>query len=139
MTLCLPLFLAGEESERRFAGAHPTITVDGCDKLCAKHGTEAYSGQVAASLVVSDLVGDRLAACHRSQRHLDKNDEEAVWIVSERIATTVDELLAAAPKRRTRRRAMPQERLPGHAPAAAAPPWASSKSTGGRRLSTASR
>ena len=98
VTLCLPLFLAGEESERRFAGAHPTITVDGCDKLCAKHGTEAYSGRVAASLVVSDLVGDRLAACHRSQRHLDKNDEEAVWIVSERIAATVDELLAAAPQ-----------------------------------------
>lgn len=35
VTLCLPLFLAGEEQERRFARQHPTITVDGCDKLCA--------------------------------------------------------------------------------------------------------
>ena len=87
-------------AERRFAREHPTITVDGCDKLCAKRGTEQYSGQVAASLVVSDILGDRLAGCHRSQRDLDKADEEAVWIVAERIAAEVDELLAAAPQRR---------------------------------------
>jgi hypothetical protein len=99
VTLCLPLFLAGEESERRFAKTHPTVTVDGCDKLCAKHGTEAYSGQVAASLVVPDLVGgERLALCHRSQRHLDRNDEETVWIVAERLAATVDELMAQSPE-----------------------------------------
>ena len=55
VTLCLPLFLAGEEQERRFARQHPTITVDGCDKLCAKRGTETYSGQVACSL---NLDGD---------------------------------------------------------------------------------
>jgi uncharacterized metal-binding protein len=95
VTLCLPLFLAGEESERKFARTHPTITVDGCEKLCAKRGTETYSGSVAASLVVPDLVGaERLARCHRSQRKLDQNDEEAVWIVAERLAATVDELLA---------------------------------------------
>ena len=38
VTLCLPLFLAGEEGERRFAREHPTITVDGCPKLCADAG-----------------------------------------------------------------------------------------------------
>src|SRR5512137_3216561 len=84
VTLCLPLFLAGEEQERRFARQHPTITVDGCDKLCAKLGTEQFSGQVAASLVVTEILGDRLAGCHRSQRDSGKADEEAVWIVAER-------------------------------------------------------
>ena len=68
VTLCLPLFLAGEEGERRFAREHPTITVDGCSKLCAKLGTEKYSGQVGASLVVSDILGDRATGCHRSIR-----------------------------------------------------------------------
>jgi hypothetical protein len=29
VTLCLPLVLAGEEQEQRFARQHPTITVDG--------------------------------------------------------------------------------------------------------------
>ena len=72
VTLCLPLFLAGEEQERRFARQHPTITVDGCDKLCAKRGTEQYSGQVAASLVVTDILGDRVAKCHRSARDFDQ-------------------------------------------------------------------
>ena len=97
VTLCLPLFLAGEEQERRFARLHPTITVDGCDKLCAKRGTEQYSGQVAASLVVTDVLGDRLGKCHRSARDFDKADEEAVWLLAERIAAEVDALSTTAP------------------------------------------
>jgi hypothetical protein len=97
VTLCLPLFLAGDEQERRFAGEHPTITVDGCDKLCAQRGTEQYSGRVAASLIVTDILGDRVAKCHRSARDFDKSDEEAVWIVAERIAAEVDALSATAP------------------------------------------
>jgi hypothetical protein len=92
VTLCLPLFLAGEEGERRFAREHPTITVDGCSKLCAKRGTEKYSGEVSASLVVSDILGNRVKGCHRSTRKRDKADEEAVWLVSERIASEVDAL-----------------------------------------------
>ena len=96
VTLCLPLFLAGEEQERRFARQHPTITVDGCDKLCAKRGTEQYSGQVAASLVVTEVLGDRVAKCHRSARDFDKADEEAVWGMAERIAAEVDALSTAA-------------------------------------------
>ena len=95
VTLCLPLFLAGEEQERRFARQHPTVTVDGCDKLCAKQGTEKYSGQVAASLVVTDILGDRVAKCHRSARDFDRSDEEAVWTVAVRIAAAVDALAAA--------------------------------------------
>ena len=93
VTLCLPLFLAGEEGERRFAREHPTVTVDGCSKLCAKRGTEKYSGEVSASLVVSDILGDRAKHCHRSTRQADKADEEAVWIVAERISAAVDEFI----------------------------------------------
>jgi len=95
VTLCLPLFLAGEEGERRFAREHPTITVDGCSKLCAKRGTEQYSGQVSASLVVGDILGDRAKGCHRSIRNADKADEEAVWLVAERIASEVDALASS--------------------------------------------
>lgn len=92
VTLCLPLFLAGEEQERRFARQHPTITVDGCDKRCAQRGTEQYSGLVAASLVVTDILGSAVEHCHRSTRAFDKVDEEAVWTVAERIAAEVDTL-----------------------------------------------
>jgi uncharacterized metal-binding protein len=92
VTLCLPLFLAGEEGERRFAREHPTITVDGCSKLCAKRGTEKYSGKVSASLVISDILGEHAKGCHRSTRKADKVDEQAVWLVAERIASEVDAL-----------------------------------------------
>lgn len=92
VTLCLPLFLAGEEGERRFAREHPTITVDGCSKLCAKHGTEKYSGEVSMSLVVGDIIGEQIRGCHRSTRNAAKADEEAVWLVAERIAAEVDAL-----------------------------------------------
>lgn len=97
VTLCLPLFLAGEEQERRFARQHPTITVDGCDKLCAKRGTERYSGRVAASLVVTEILGDRVERCHRSARDFDQEDEQAVWILADRIAAEVDSLAGVMP------------------------------------------
>lgn len=92
VTLCLPLFLAGEEGERRFAREHPTITVDGCSRLCAKRGTEKYSGKVTTSLVVGDILGDRAKGCHLSTRDADEADEQAVWILAERIASEVDAL-----------------------------------------------
>ncbi len=95
VTLCLPLFLAGDGGERRFAQEHPTITVDGCGKLCAKRGTEQFSGRVSASLVVSDILGDRAKRCHRSTRDANNADEEAVWLVAERIAAEVDSLAAS--------------------------------------------
>ena len=97
VTLCLPLFLAGEEQERRFARQHPTITVDGCDKRCARRGTERHSGQVAASLVATEVLGQRLEKCHRSARDSGKPEEEAIWLLAERIASEVDALASAAP------------------------------------------
>lgn len=98
VTLCLPLFLGGEEGERRFAREHPTITVDGCSKLCAKLGTEKYSGKVGTSLVVSEILGDRAVGCHHSLRESNEADEHAVWIVAERIATEVDALMTTKPE-----------------------------------------
>ncbi len=94
ITICLPLFLAGDGAERDFATKHPTITVDGCDKLCAKKGTEKYSGQVSAALVVSEILNGECACCARSAKGRSKKDKEAVWLVSEEIAKAVDAILA---------------------------------------------
>lgn len=94
VTICLPLFLAGDGAERDFATEHPTITVDGCDKLCAKKGTEKYSGPVSAALVVSDILNGECACCARSAKDRTEKDKEAVWLVSEEIAKAVDSILA---------------------------------------------
>ncbi len=96
VTLCLPLFLAGNDAERNFARTHPTITIDGCPKQCAKWGTEQHSGPVNAALVVSDILGTEGAACHRSARDASQVDKEAVWAVAESIAAEVNNVLAEA-------------------------------------------
>jgi uncharacterized metal-binding protein len=99
VTLCLPLFLAGNEAERNFARTHPTITIDGCSKQCAKWGTEKHSGPVNAALVVSDILGTESTGCHCSARDASQVDKEAVWAVAERIAAEVDGVLAEAAPR----------------------------------------
>lgn len=94
VTICLPLFLAGNEAEREFARKHPTITVDGCNKLCAKKGTEKYSGPVSAALVVSEILNGKCSCCAVSAKDRSEDDKEAVWLVSEQIAKAVDEIVA---------------------------------------------
>ena len=96
VTLCLPLFLAGNDGERNFARTHPTITVDGCAKQCARWGTEQHSGPVSGALVVTDILGTSSEGCHCSSRELSEEDTAAVWAVAERIAAEVDRVLAAS-------------------------------------------
>lgn len=94
VTLCLPLFLAGNEGERNFAKAHPTITIDGCDKQCARWGTEKHGGPVSKALVVTDILGADAAGCSRSSRVRGQADEKAVAAVAERIVAEVDALIS---------------------------------------------
>ena len=94
VTLCLPLFLAGNEGERNFARTHPVVTIDGCDKQCARWGTEKHGGPVARALVVTDILGGEAAGCSRSLRGRTEADEKAVAAVADRIAAEVDELIA---------------------------------------------
>jgi uncharacterized metal-binding protein len=96
VTLCLPLFLAGNEQERDFARNHPTITVDGCDKRCAQCGTEKHSGPVSAALVVTDMLNGEYPNCVRNSRQRGEVDREAVWVVAETIAAAVDQVLEEA-------------------------------------------
>jgi len=93
VTICLPLFLAGGGEERAFAKYYPTITVDGCDKLCAKVGTERYSGKPAGSIVVTDLTKSPGCFRVRSPRKLDSKSLALAEKVAERIALEVDEVL----------------------------------------------
>jgi uncharacterized metal-binding protein len=92
VTICLPLFLAGGKEERAFAKYYPTITVDGCEKLCAKTATERYSGKPASSLVITDLTSN--PGCLRSgRRKLDSGTLALAKKAAERIAKEVDQVL----------------------------------------------
>ena len=94
VTLCLPLFLAGNEGERNFARTHSVITIDGCDKQCARWGTEKHGGPVARALVVTDILGGAAVGCSRSLRGRAQADEKAIAAVADRIAAEVDALIA---------------------------------------------
>jgi len=94
VTLCLPLFLAGNEQERAFARFYPTIAVDGCDKQCAKRATEKYSAKVAAEVVVDKALQEQGIAVHPQwRRQPDQSGLEAARYIAERIAVQVDQIL----------------------------------------------
>ncbi len=93
VTICLPLFLAGGKGERAFARYYPTITVDGCEKLCAKIGTERHSGKVVSSIVVSDLAKNRNRSELCSHRKLEGEALTFAKEVADRIAREVGEVL----------------------------------------------
>lgn len=93
VTICLPLFLAGGREERAFAGDYPAITVDGCKKLCAKIGTEHYSGKPASSIIVSDFTHNRKHTELGSRRTLNHETLIIAERIAEKIAEEVDAIL----------------------------------------------
>ncbi len=92
-TICLPLFLAGDDKERAFARFFPTIAIDGCAKRCAARATEKHSAIPTASLVISDLLAARGLKAPSSRRQMDIVKEPAANVVAHEIARQVDEIL----------------------------------------------
>jgi len=92
VTICLPLFSIGEKGERMFAKYFPTIAIDGCDKRCAKNAIEKFSGKIACSIVVSDLLRKWGVANPSSRRELNKDGLKAATKVAEEIASAMDDI-----------------------------------------------
>ncbi len=93
VTLCLPLFLAGDDKERAFARFYPTIAIDGCDKRCAARATEKYSATPTASIVIPEFLEARGLAAPHNRRQLDAAGERAAEALAVEIAQRVDEIL----------------------------------------------
>jgi hypothetical protein len=88
-TICLPLFLAGDEQERTFAQRFPTLTLDGCEKRCAKIGTEKYSHAVACGLVIPDVLKKLHLSMKGTREEFDPGLAQAVAI---EVARKMDDL-----------------------------------------------
>ncbi|MCX6250918.1 MAG: putative zinc-binding protein [Bacteroidetes bacterium] len=93
VTLCLPLYLAGGKEERNFAKVFPTISVDGCDKLCAKRSTEKYSGKISGFIDVSKIIGNENALNKKIVRNKDLNKEHLQMI--DEIATEIVRMIGS--------------------------------------------
>ena len=93
VTICLPLFIAGDAGERNFAKTFPAITVDGCAKRCSQVTTEKLSGKPRYAVVVSELLKECGIEVPPSKRSLTQKDQAAINLVAEDIAGKVDEIL----------------------------------------------
>ena len=96
VTICLPLFLAGETEEHGFAKEHPTITVDGCEKLCARKAVTKYSKEPAEGVNVEALLSEWGVEPPKNRRVLDTEDVETAKRLAELLADKVDEIQEAA-------------------------------------------
>ena len=90
VTLCLPLFLAGDSGERMFAERFPTISVDGCNKLCAKKAIEKHSGETAASMDVEKLLKSWGEKPPTSRRELNVKDQAQALRVAQAITREIE-------------------------------------------------
>jgi uncharacterized metal-binding protein len=96
VTICLPLFLAGETQEHGFAKEHPTIAVDGCGKLCAKKAITKYSKEPAAGVDVEALLKEWGVDPPKNRRVLDTKGVETAKRLAKLLADKVDEIQEAA-------------------------------------------
>jgi uncharacterized metal-binding protein len=86
VSLCLPLYLAGDSGEQEFAKKAPVIAVDGCEKACARLSTEKYSGEVREAIDIRALlrewgVEDELSRSHPGELEWELADKLAREIV----------------------------------------------------------
>ena len=95
VTICLPLFLAGDSGERMFAKKFPTVAVDGCRKLCATKAIEKYSGRTSATVDVEGLLDRWGLEPPASRRVLESEDMVTVRRVAQEIAREIDGIKGA--------------------------------------------
>ena len=92
VTICLPLFLAGETEEHGFAKQYPTIAVDGCGKLCAKKAITKYSKKPAAGVDIEAILKEWGVEPPKNRRIFDENDVKLARRLAELLAVKVDEI-----------------------------------------------
>ncbi len=90
-TICLPLFLAGGEGERGFAKRFPTITVDGCGKLCAAIGTTRFSNKPSVEINLEDYP-DFSTLKTEEKWHIQESSSNLVEKLATDIANHVDKI-----------------------------------------------
>ena len=95
VSLCLPLYLAGDGGEREFANKVPVISVDGCAKACARLSTEKYSGKVRDAIDISALLKEWGVEAQLSRSHPGKLEQELTERVAAEIVKKIDALVEA--------------------------------------------
>jgi len=93
VTTCLPLFIAGHKQEREFVWAHPTVTIEGCEKRCAEKALRMFGGKPSATILVTD-VEKETGLVPKSRVYLGKDGEKLADQVAEKVENEVKILLS---------------------------------------------
>ncbi len=96
VTICLPLFLAGESQEHSFAKEHPTISVDGCGKLCAMKAITKYSKKPVESVDVEALMKQWGTEAPKNRRSLGDKDIVLARRLAKQLAERVEAIQEAS-------------------------------------------
>lgn len=105
MTICIPLYLAGGEEERSLVTKSPTITIDGCDKLCAKRSVEKVGGQPIASVAVTNFMKRQSIKLKKdSRRELEPKGVELADTIASKVAAIIEDYLNGQNKVKERRK-----------------------------------
>lgn len=91
-TLCLSLLTLGDAEAQARVREHPTLTIDGCPKACAKINVEAAGGTPAGIYRVFDVYRGHKELKVRSVSELGESGRAMAQILAEEIASKVDEL-----------------------------------------------
>jgi len=91
-TVCLSLLTLGDADAQAEVRDHPTITIDGCPKACAKVNVEAAGGKPVAEYRVFDVYRAHKELKVRSVSELGDAGRQMAQILAEEIAAKVDEL-----------------------------------------------
>ena len=93
-TLCLSLLTMGDEEARAEVSSRPTITIDGCPKMCARANVEASGGNLAAGFRVVDTYRRVRELKPQSVAMPDEAGRQLSRILAEEVAAEVDRLRA---------------------------------------------
>lgn len=94
ITMCLPLFVVGNEKQRTFTHRIATITLDGCDKRCCSTTAAKLGGRPVHSLVVGEILKSNDVKLTGDPHKLSAEDQRLVDLVAEEIASKVDQIVA---------------------------------------------
>ncbi|MEQ8175254.1 MAG: putative zinc-binding protein [Syntrophomonadaceae bacterium] len=94
ITMCLPLFVVGDEKQRTFTHRIATITLDGCEKLCCSTTAAKLGGRPIHPLMVSEILERNGAKLTGEPYNLSVEDQKCIDLVAEEMAKKVDQIVA---------------------------------------------
>ena len=90
-TVCLALLTIGDCEAQKLIKENPCIAIDGCPAQCSKKNIEASKGDLAYSLMVTDILRENRGLKPEGVIQLNAQGEKLAEIVARKIVEKVDD------------------------------------------------